>query len=303
LDAFPGFALERTLFGSARFAEPWSVSLAPNSESHCYVVLGKGAWFHAPAVHPHPIWCTPGSSMSVAPEKAHSWRSDLDVPLGNVLDEFPIRSSRLPTNIGPGEMQTTILVGRAPIWSLHFFVVDVPIIFIPADAIPEMTRILAYLEQIDDFLRSQETDIAARAAVLRLSEILVYETMRYWMKTAPNSLAYPMIGVADPHIFRALRTFHRQLERNWTTDELARIANLGRSVFIARFKKITGRTPRDYMRYVRLRMAPLLMRDPKRSLGDIADAVGYGSEASFIRAFSREFQMTPGEFQRRSRDR
>jgi AraC-like DNA-binding protein len=298
MDIFPGLTIEKASFGSRRLSGPWSISVEAGPESHLYVVLGHGAWFQAPTVLTKPLWCPPGSSLSAAPRVPHIWSSDLDQPLTPPFPEFPLEDVHLRTKIAADDSATTFLVGRAPIERLRVLVAWTPLIYIPPHE-PQMRRILGYLARIERLLHDRKKSFATRAAILRFCEILVFETTRYWMKNDPNHLAYPLIGVQEPHIFNALKALHARLDHPWTTEALAKEANLSRSAFVARFRKFTGRAPLRYLRLVRLRTAPLLMRREKATLAEIAYAVGYSSEASFIRAFNREFKMTPSEFKRR----
>lgn len=62
------------------------------------------------------------------------------------------------------------------------------------------------------------------------------------------------------------------------------------------FKEYTSLTPADYIRRMHLsRSAPVLKRQNVR-ITDVAFELGFGSLDGYIRAFSREFGITPGEY-------
>jgi AraC-like DNA-binding protein len=300
-DAVPRFTVLEVSYGSTRLQPPWSISVNRSEDSTLYVILGNGAWFEAPALGLEPFWCPPGSSMSVSFGIPHIWRSDLSQPATTPVDSFPLSSPRLMINTPSVTTQeTTMLVGRMPASNLRVFLPINSLLYVPPEAETTIQRLLKILSRIDIALSEESNDFSTEAIIQRLSEMLVIENTRYWMKNAPDRAAYPLIGMEDRHIYSALMALHRQLDRKWTTDQLAAEASLSRSAFAVRFKRLTGMAPLEYLTVVRLRRAAYLMSYSRSTLAGIALSVGYRSEAAFIRAFRREFKMTPGEYKRRS---
>ena len=73
---------------------------------------------------------------------------------------------------------------------------------------------------------------------------------------------------------------------------------MSRSRLALRFKKLLGVTPMDYVTGWRMQRASEMLRSSRDSLADVAERVGYRSEAAFSRAFKRVFEQTPGAFRR-----
>lgn len=72
--------------------------------------------------------------------------------------------------------------------------------------------------------------------------------------------------------------------------------------FIRTFKGIYGRTPHQYLTYVRIERAKeLLERDV--SVTDACFAVGFDSLGSFTTLFKRRVGVTPSEYQRQQLER
>jgi len=86
-------------------------------------------------------------------------------------------------------------------------------------------------------------------------------------------------------------------ERNWSIDELARLAALSRSAFATRFATRfaarLGQPPGAYLLHQRLGHAAHLLRSTTESVGRIAATVGYTSEAAFSRAFAHAYGDPP----------
>jgi AraC-like DNA-binding protein len=62
------------------------------------------------------------------------------------------------------------------------------------------------------------------------------------------------------------------------------------------FKELTGKTPFEYIRTVRLTKAALKLRDEKVKIIDVALDFVFDSHEGFTRAFSKEFGMTPNYY-------
>ena len=83
-------------------------------------------------------------------------------------------------------------------------------------------------------------------------------------------------------------------------QSLAKQVNLSRSAFAARFKTLVGEAPLQYLSRWRMHQAVRLLRSTSKPLREIAESVGYESEAAFSRAFKRQMGHAPGEYRQRS---
>jgi AraC-like DNA-binding protein len=69
---------------------------------------------------------------------------------------------------------------------------------------------------------------------------------------------------------------------------------MSRSSFAAKFKELTGSSPLDYVTSWRMHKAKSLLSQGSVSISDVANLVGYTSEAAFSKAFKRETGTPPG---------
>ena len=91
---------------------------------------------------------------------------------------------------------------------------------------------------------------------------------------------------------------HRAPGRQWTLDNLAEEAATSRSVVTERFARFLGESPLTYLATWRMQLAARRLQTSRDTVLQVALAVGYESEAGFIRAFKREFGLPPAKYRK-----
>lgn len=135
------------------------------------------------------------------------------------------------------------------------------------------------------------------AVMTRLSEILLIEALRSAGDEAP-AVRQLVRGFGDPRIGQAVALIHRQPERDWTLDDLARAVGMSRTRFATRFRELIGMAPIGYLAEWRLQRAATLLGTTSRPVADIGYACGYVSATAFARAFGDRFGTTPSQWRR-----
>lgn len=130
----------------------------------------------------------------------------------------------------------------------------------------------------------------------KLSELMFVEAVREYMNTMPPERQGWLAALRDPAVGRALALVHARPAHPWTAAELADAVHLSRSAFADRFTHLAGVPPMTYITRWRMQLACAILRESRRSIAQIAAAVGYESEATFARAFKREMRVTPGGY-------
>lgn len=131
-----------------------------------------------------------------------------------------------------------------------------------------------------------------QAAVLeRLSEVLVVRLLRLAMERKLMDRGV-MAGLSDPRLARALTAVHAAPESGWTLERMAARAGMSRSRFAAHFNAVMGVPAAEYLKRWRVGLAKRLLREG-RPVKQVALEVGYGSSASFGRAFGQVEGATP----------
>lgn len=105
----------------------------------------------------------------------------------------------------------------------------------------------------------------------------------------------------DRRILLAIRYIEAHLERPLSLDRLASRAHLSTFHFQRRFREVMGETPSEYIRRTRLDRAAIHLLIYPEPVLSIAFSVGYASHEAFIRAFHRQFGLTPTQYRQFAR--
>jgi len=100
-------------------------------------------------------------------------------------------------------------------------------------------------------------------------------------------------------ISKVLRRIHSDYREALGVTDLAQEAGMSVPTFHSHFKMVTGTTPLQYLKSIRLHQARLLMVRSDRSAAAAAADVGYDSAPQFGREFKRLFGLSPGQEVRR----
>lgn len=129
------------------------------------------------------------------------------------------------------------------------------------------------------------------AALNRLCEVMVLLILRSAIDrgaTQPGLLA----GLSHPALHRTLVAMHDAPARAWNSEDLAAVAGMSRSHFMARFRDVVGTTPQAYLTDWRLTIARRKLSKGAR-VKAVARQVGFASAAAFSRAYFRKFGDWP----------
>jgi AraC-like DNA-binding protein len=138
----------------------------------------------------------------------------------------------------------------------------------------------------------------SETVLAKLSELLFVEAVRRYAEMLPASQTGWLAGLRDTHVARALALIHRDIVRSWTVDELGREVGLSRSALADRFIRLIGMPPMHYLASWRMQVAKQKLRNTSASLAQVADMVGYESEAAFSRAFKKAVGTAPATWRR-----
>ncbi len=141
----------------------------------------------------------------------------------------------------------------------------------------------------------------SEAVLAKMSEALFVDTLRRYFASLPEEEVGWLAAARDPIIGKSLMLLHSRTAHPWTIAELATEVGSSRSAFVERFSRYLAEPPMAYLMRWRLQLAARALGSTSRGVADIAEEVGYESEAAFNRAFKREFGSPPARYRRDQR--
>ncbi len=132
--------------------------------------------------------------------------------------------------------------------------------------------------------------------VAKLSEVLFVETLRGYINSLPEDQTGWLAGARDASVGKALAFLHKDPAHAWTVPKLAHRVGLSRTRLTERFRHYLGTSPMAYLTDWRLKLGAEILQNSRDSIAQVADAVGYNSEAAFNRAFRRAYGAPPAKF-------
>jgi AraC-like DNA-binding protein len=132
----------------------------------------------------------------------------------------------------------------------------------------------------------------------KVSELLFVEAIRHYAEGLPEGETGWLAGLKDPFVARALALLHARLRDPWTVEALGREVGLSRSALADRFIQLIGIPPMQYLTRWRMQVAAQALRNSSKSIPQIAEEVGYETDASLTRAFKRLMGVPPAAWRR-----
>lgn len=95
-------------------------------------------------------------------------------------------------------------------------------------------------------------------------------------------------------IKRSIQLMKSNLKNNVTVSEIAYDLSMSLPNFSSKFKKVTGMTPNDYLKNLKLDEAKKLLKI--KSVTEVAYDLGYENISHFINLFKKKFGLTPKQY-------
>ena len=285
----------------SELSTPWGMTLHPMPGYLWFHVVTTGAVL-LEVDEEHSRWLHPGDVTLVPHGHGHCLRSEPGVPAPGVLEldmEHPSDRYEIIRH-GGGGAPTTLICGavRFEHPAAHNLVgILPPIVHIERSEGPRASWMHGVFKLMA--AEAREFQPGGEAVITRLADVLVIQAIRSWIETAPAARSGWLGALQDQQIGRALALIHREPARAWTVASLANELALSRSAFAARFTELVNEPAIHYVTRWRMQVAQSALETEGATVAELADRLGYRSEAAFARAFKRVIGVPPGAVKRR----
>ena len=83
-----------------------------------------------------------------------------------------------------------------------------------------------------------------------------------------------------------------------TVDSLASMMGLGRTVFYRKVRGVTGYSPNEYIRIIRMKKAAELLLENRYTVAEVSYKVGINDPFYFSKCFKQQFGVAPSVYLR-----
>lgn len=304
MDIFPYLRMDGVEFGIADLTAPWAALIESSGRHFLYVVRNGSCLFEA---NGEALALRSGDILAVTNDVPHALRDRASTPVPRVPRALPVERLAPASKPHGGRRAaarddggTRLLVGWVPydVGSLTRLLPTV--IHIPAGQSPHGERIERLLRLIEAEISGDVAESGFASVVRRISEVIVVELVRFLETELRDGNPVWSRGLADPEVALVLARLHGEPGRAWTLRQLCSLAGLSRASLEARFRRLLSVSPKRYLVKLRMERAARELELGRRSIAQIAESLGYGSVASFHRAFKRELALTPVAYRRRA---
>jgi AraC-like DNA-binding protein len=298
------FHLRSTFLYRGRATAPWGVRFAPrrngDADALFHVVTEGRCLLQLEGKDAPVLPLGPGDFVLLPHAHTHSLRDAEETPV------YPIEMVQ-PCGVAPDATATVRFGGGGPETALvcgkflfqdgatNPFLRSLPPLIVVRG---EQGKAVAWLEATLAFLACETNSgrPGAETVLSRLCDILFIQAIRAHLAEMPACTRGWLRAMRDEQVSQALLAIHRDPARRWTVAALASTALMSRSTFAARFTDLMGEPPLQYVTRWRIHLAVRLLREDRLSLSQVAERVGYESEAAFCKTFKRWTGATPGSY-------
>lgn len=135
-----------------------------------------------------------------------------------------------------------------------------------------------------------------KPAALPVLRPLLLREIHYWLLCAGHGSLLRSLAQSASHAARvaeAIATIRKHFAEALVVADLAKSVGMSVSAFHTHFKAVTGTTPLQYQKKLRLIEARRLMQSERHSVSEAAFGVGYESPTQFSREYARMFGLPP----------
>lgn len=179
------------------------------------------------------------------------------------------------------------LVAMAARWQTHPVTKFKPLVLTGCDGWKEDEFQLANALTVDSYLPSNLSPDLVINAFTRLSTRIRVLTDK---ETSSEPSILPTLNEKLEDMLRK-----QAFDQTSSITQMAHDAGMSLSRFQRTVKRLTGRSPVEYINHVRLMRARRLLATKSGTVSDIAYQCGFNSVAYFCKQYKREFGQTPGE--------
>ncbi len=139
--------------------------------------------------------------------------------------------------------------------------------------------------------------LLARIKNLIIRRDMIQKQFQQYIEVEPSAIT--IRSVDEEFISKAIRIVEENLANpEYTVEELSSEMAMSRMYLYKKLLSLTGKTPLEFIRIIRMRRAASLLEKSKLTVAEIAYQVGFNNPKYFTRLFKEEFKVLPTEYRK-----
>ncbi len=167
------------------------------------------------------------------------------------------------------------------------------------------------LADVKDFADAEGSAVTASLSgsqlVIRLTFADVHRPVRQQTSTVDTSAenSAPEPESADARLLAKVTAAIEQniADSEFNVTRLQETLGLGSKLLYRKVKQITGKTPVEFIRHIRMQHAASLLRKGKFTVSEVMYMVGFSNSSYFSKCFQKTYGITPADYARNSVNR
>ncbi len=249
-------------------------SFGPAMRNHYlihYIVSGSGTFSNNPDDHEKAYVLHTGDAFLIEPNKIVHYTADAKTPWTYMWIEFDgLKAKEYLTSAGL-TYQSPIYAPESPMAAINVF---------------------SYLEYI-----VKHPDLPA-------PEIMGYTYLFFnaLICSSANRILYSGNHIREYYIQSAVSYIEEHYMQDITVENIAECLNLERSYFSKLFKKMTQKSPQEFLIQYRINKSCELLRTTNMTIAQVSESIGYSNQFHFSRAFKKLMGTSPQQWRRQHRN-
>ncbi|SEW46833.1 Signal transduction histidine kinase [Chitinophaga sp. YR573] len=137
--------------------------------------------------------------------------------------------------------------------------------------------------------------LASRIRNLLVQQKLLQKRFQKQIEVNPGEVT--ITPVDEKFLKQALDAVEKEIDNSdFSVEDLSREMCMSRVTLYRKILSLTGRSPHDFIRSIRLKRAAQLLEKSGMSIAEIAYQVGFNDPKVFTKSFKEEFKITPSQY-------
>lgn len=162
----------------------------------------------------------------------------------------------------------------------------------------QKAEILEQVEARISFFNRLSEDLKTAVTHRSFDEILELTNRYLGVKIEKKEAEVPALNAADQRLLKEItETIEtHMIDSDFNVTTLQEILGIGGKQLYRKLKSMTGKTPVEYIRELRMNKAAVMLKEGKFSVSEVMYTVGFSNNSYFSKCFSKAFGMTPTEY-------